>query len=123
MRSGLPIYWCPCLDGGTWKRGLYGTYWKFDQGQVLETAPESFQNWFLYALTKPADADPIAFLSKPQGPTARAEIWKTSRNMWCTAPRHAASYTGAGGSWVHSCFFDRENTDPSPSAAREHRPG
>jgi hypothetical protein len=91
MRSDLPVYWCPCFDGGTWNRGLHGTYWKFEQGQVLKTAPTSLQNWFLFALTKPAGADPIAYLSKPQDPAVRAEVWKASRNMWCTAPLlHAA---------------------------------
>ncbi|MBN2133832.1 MAG: nucleoside hydrolase [Sedimentisphaerales bacterium] len=91
MQSDLPVYWCPCFDGGAMKRGLHGTYWKFEQGQVLQAAPAPLQNWFLYALTKPAGADPIGFLSKPQDPTVRAEVWKTPRNMWCTAPLlHAA---------------------------------
>ena len=91
MRSDLPVYWCPCFDGGTWQRGAHGTFWKFDQGQVLETAPESLQNWFLFALTKPAGASRSRISRKPQDPAARAEVWKTSRNMWCTAPLlHAA---------------------------------
>jgi hypothetical protein len=91
MQSGLPIYWCPCFHGTIWERGLHGTYWKFDQRRVLETASQGLQNWFIFALTKPKDADPIAFLSTPQDPAARAEVWKMPRNMWCTAPfLHAA---------------------------------
>jgi len=91
MQSGLPIYWCPCFHGTIWQRGRHGTYWKFNQGQVLETAPEGLQNWFIFALTKPKGVDPIAFLSAPQDPAARTEVWKMSRNMWCTAPFvHAA---------------------------------
>ena len=91
MQSGLPIYWCPCFHGTIWERGVHGTYWKFDQQSVLETAPEGLQNWFVFALTKPKDVDPIAFLSAPQDPAARTRVWKMSRNMWCTAPfLHAA---------------------------------
>ena len=37
MRSGLPIYWCPCFDGGIWQRGRQGTYWKFVHARVLDT--------------------------------------------------------------------------------------
>jgi hypothetical protein len=91
MQSGLPIYWCPCFDGTTSERGIHGTYWKFDQGSVLETAPQGLQNWFIFALTKPKGVDPIAFLSGPQDSAVRARVWKMSRNMWCTAPfLHAA---------------------------------
>ncbi|MFC1597560.1 nucleoside hydrolase [Planctomycetota bacterium] len=91
MRSGLPIYWCPCFHGTIRERGVHGTYWKFDQRRVLETAPKGLQNWFIFALTKPQNADPIAFLSAPQDPAARTKVWKMSRNMWCTAPfLHAA---------------------------------
>jgi hypothetical protein len=91
MQSGLPIYWCPCFHGTIWERGVHGTYWKFGQRSVLETAPEGLQNWFIFALTKPKDVDPIAFLSAPQDPAARAKVWEMARNMWCTAPfLHAA---------------------------------
>ena len=91
MQSGLPIYWCPCFDGTIWERGLHGTYWKFDQQSVLETAPAGLQNWFVFALNKPKGVDSIEYLSAPQDPAARARVWKMSRNMWCTAPfLHAA---------------------------------
>ncbi len=104
MRSGLPIYWCPCFDGGLWQRGRHGTYWKFIQSQVLETAPRKLQNWFLYALTKPEAVDPIAYLTMPQSPETRAKVWKATRNMWCTAPfLHAAGrnvYQRPGGDYV-----------------------
>ena len=91
MQSGLPIYWCPCFHGSIWERGVHGTYWKFDQQSVLESAPEGLQNWLIFALTKPKGADPIAFLSAPQDPAARTRVWQMSRNMWCTAPFfHAA---------------------------------
>ncbi|HUT89334.1 MAG TPA: nucleoside hydrolase [Thermoguttaceae bacterium] len=91
LRSGLPVYWCPCFDGGVWKRQRgYATYWRFVHEEVLETAPQRLQNWFIFALVKP-DADPIAFLSRAQEPAVRRRVWSMPRNMWCTAPfLHAA---------------------------------
>jgi hypothetical protein len=104
MNSGLPVYWCPCFDGGIWDRGRFGTYWKFQQSQVLEHVPRRLQNWFIYALTKPPVADPIAFLSQPQQRETRDQVWKIPRNMWCTAPfLHAAGrrvYAPPGGEYV-----------------------
>jgi len=91
MQSGLPIHWCPCFHGTIWERGVQGTYWKFDQGRVLEATPQGLQNWFIFALTKPQNVDPIAFLSAPQDRATRTKVWKMPRNMWCTAPFfHAA---------------------------------
>jgi hypothetical protein len=62
------------------------------------------QNWFIYALTKPQAADPIAFLSQPQQHETRDQVWAMTRNMWCTAPfLHAAGrrvYAQPGGGYV-----------------------
>ncbi len=91
MQSGLPVYWCPCFDGGIWQRGRHGTYWKFVQSHVLDTVPRQLQNWFIYALAKPKGVDPVEFLTMPQDPDTRAQVWKMPRNMWCTGPfLHAA---------------------------------
>lgn len=94
LRSGLPVYWCPCFDGGVWKRDRgYATFWQFTHADVLETAPEKLQNWFIYALTRSA-ADPIPFLLQAQDAEARKQVWAMRRNMWCTAPfLHAAGRT------------------------------
>jgi hypothetical protein len=62
------------------------------------------QNWFIYALTKPQAADPIAFLSQPQQHETRDQVWAMTQNMWCTAPfLHAAGrrvYAQPGGGYV-----------------------
>lgn len=104
LQSGLPIYWCPCFEGGLWKRGAHATFWQFTQRDVLETAPPRLQNWFIYALTKPKDADPIAYLSAPQQAESRAAVWAMRRNMWSTAALlHAAGrqiYQRADGTFV-----------------------
>ena len=91
MNSDLPVYWCPCFDGNLWQRGRHGTYWNFTQAAVLDPAPLRLQNWFLFALIKPPDVDPLAYLTQPQDVAVREVIWKATRNMWCTAPMlHAA---------------------------------
>lgn len=92
LRSGLPVYWCPCFDGGSFKPGRgYATYWAFGQADVLKTAPAGLQNFFIYALTKPEGVDPVAFLSTPQEAAVRDRVFSMRRNMWCTGPMlHAA---------------------------------
>lgn len=82
LRAHLPVYWMPCFgDGG------YQTYWKFRQGDVLETAPQPVQNFFVYALTQAPihENDPIQALEKPIPSDVKQKIWADERNMWCTA--------------------------------------
>lgn len=86
MRSGLPIYWCPCLPmERTNTRALHSTYWKFKQDQVLETAPRPLQNFFIYALqtVAPAELNPLKALTEDLRPW-RHLVWKMERNMWST---------------------------------------
>jgi len=114
LRSGLPVYWCPCFDGGVWKRERgYATYWRFVHKEVLEMAPQGLQNWFMFALVKP-DTDPIAFLSRAQEPAVRRRVWSMPRNMWCTGPfLHAAGREVVEASpcrWV-ARPVDRESQD------------
>lgn len=86
LESGLPIYWCPCFDGGVWKRDHgYATYWQFTQGDVLQSAPPRLQSWFGYALMRLKGADPIAYLDLPLQGDQQMQIWPTRRNMWSTA--------------------------------------
>jgi len=94
MQSDLPVYWCPCFGSP------YGTFWKFQQADVFETAPAGLQNFFLYALTSGSDwkatpppdtSDPLAYLKRDVDPAARRAVYALERNMWCTAPfLHAA---------------------------------
>lgn len=89
LRAHLPIYWAPCFgDGG------YQTYWKFRQGDVLESAPLPLQNYFVYALQKTPlnEVDPIQALERPVSGEVKQSIWTMERNMWCTATFwHAAN--------------------------------
>ncbi|MFH1737827.1 MAG: nucleoside hydrolase [bacterium] len=89
LLSPLPVYWMPCFgeDG-------YFSYWKFKQSDVLDSAPLSVQNFFIYALNHAStgEFDPIQFLKMPISEDVKKNIWEQERNMWCTAGfSHAAS--------------------------------
>jgi len=82
MRSGLPIYWCPCMP-----RGNPGsTFWTFGHQEVLDGAPRPLLNFFIYALqtVSPQELDPQAALAADLRPW-RHLVMKMSREMWSTA--------------------------------------
>jgi len=69
MRSGLPVYWCACGDGGDWTRGCgYSTWWQFRQRDFLLKVPPPLQNYFAYALARIGSVDPLAYLSRHLSP-------------------------------------------------------
>lgn len=89
MRSGLPIYWCPCLPA---KVNEHSTYWRFRQSEVLDHLPRPLLSYFVYALqqVRPDELDPIRALNTDLRPW-RHFVGSLDRNMWCTAPfLHAA---------------------------------
>jgi len=93
LRSGLPVYWCPCfpIDPAN-TNAVFATYWKFRHAEVLEGAPRSLQNFFIYALqtVSPAELDPLKALQADLR-LWRHLVWKMERNMWSTpALLHAA---------------------------------
>jgi hypothetical protein len=81
MRSGLPIYFCPCQPF----RDRRSTFWEFTQSEVLEAAPTGLQNFFIYALqvVPPDLLDPQAAL-KMDLRAWRRLVWGMKRQMWCT---------------------------------------
>jgi hypothetical protein len=81
MRSGLPVYWCPCLP----IRENRSTQWAFKHGQVLEGVPPALLNYFIYALQvpRPDELDPMAALTMDLRPW-RHILMDMERNMWCT---------------------------------------
>lgn len=83
MRSGLPVYWCPCIPV---EPNPYSTYWKFQQGQMLEGLPTPVLNFFVYALqrVRPDELDPIRAIETDLRPW-RQLPGLSDRNMWCTA--------------------------------------
>ena len=88
MRSGLPIYWCPCLPFNN----KASTHWVFHQEKILSDAPPALQNFFIYALQRvdPKELDPQQALTMDLQPW-RHLVFGMQRNMWCTASfLHAA---------------------------------
>jgi len=107
MKSGLPIYWCPCFineyrlctpdDIAAGK--AFCTYFIVpNQAELLAQSRPIVKNYFSYALNR-LQEDPIAFLDKEPQP-----LPEKSRNMWCTGPfLHAAGrqiYHTADGRWT-----------------------
>ena len=84
LRSGLPIAWVPCFDGGLWQNGGHASFWQATHGDLLSAAPPPLVQFFRFALEKPA-ADPLPFLAEPVDVEARTRLFAQTRNLWCTA--------------------------------------
>lgn len=93
MRSGLPLYWCPCLPMAAHR---HSTYWKFQQGRMLEGLPRPLLNYFVYALQRvpPEELDPLRAIDADLRPW-RHLLGTMERNMWCTASFLHAAGLGA----------------------------
>jgi len=83
IRSGLPVYLCPCFP----QKDPHATFWKLSSYRdTLDRAPLPLQNFFLYALHKvdPKEIAPDAILSQNLRPW-RHSIWPNAKEMWSTA--------------------------------------
>ena len=84
MRSGLPIYWVPCFDGGLWQNRGHASFWRASQRALLGETALKVRQYFIYALEKES-SDPLAFLSRPVEPERQARLFAGTRNLWCAA--------------------------------------
>jgi hypothetical protein len=84
MRSGLDVHWVPCFDGGLWKNEGHASFWQVSHRDVLERAPPELIQFFVYALEREM-ADPLRFVRQPVNPVRRENLFRTDRNLWCTA--------------------------------------
>ncbi len=84
MRSGLPIYWVPCFDGGPWKNQGHASFWQARHEDLLKNARPEVLQFFIYALEK-EKSEPVAFLSAPVDPERKRRLFDGTRNLWCTA--------------------------------------
>jgi hypothetical protein len=84
MRSGLPIYWVPCFDGGLWQNGGHASFFPARQGALLMQASPEVIQYCIYALEK-EKFEPVEFLASPVDPERRARLFNTTRNLWCAA--------------------------------------
>jgi len=84
MRSGLPVEWVPCFDGGLWQNRGHASFWKAKHEDLLRRAPPELVQFFIYALEH-EKADPVAFLRQPVDAARKAKLFAGERNLWCTA--------------------------------------
>ncbi len=84
MRSGLPVYWVPCFDGGLWQNNGHASFWKAGHRALLDKAAPDVIQYFIYALEKET-SDPLAFLSRPAEAERRERLLAGTRNLWCAA--------------------------------------
>ncbi|NLX21094.1 MAG: hypothetical protein GXY55_05390 [Phycisphaerae bacterium] len=102
MRTGLPIYWCPCLPMNENR----STHWKFRHDDLFDGMPLPLLNFFVYALQRvpPDEIDPMAALRGDLRPW-RHLLLPMERQMWCTGPLlHAAGrhVWRIGDDWIAS---------------------
>lgn len=84
MRSGLPVYWVPCFDGGLWQNRGHASFWQAKHADLLRRASPALVQYFIYALEKET-ADSLAFLAGPVEPARRDRLFAGTRNLWCAA--------------------------------------
>jgi hypothetical protein len=84
MRSGLPVYWVPCFDGGLWQNRGHASFWRATHRTLLERAAPEVIQYFIYALEK-EKAEPLAFLTRRVEPERQARLFGDTRNLWCAA--------------------------------------
>jgi len=84
LRSGLPVYWVPCFDGGLWQNNGHASFWQAKHRDLLRDASPDLLQFFIYALEKET-AEPLAFLRHRVDAARRERLLAGTRNLWCTA--------------------------------------
>ena len=84
MRSGLPVFWVPCFDGGLWQNNGHASFWQAKQEDLLQSAAPPLIQFFIYALEK-EKSDPLAILAAPVDSQRQTRLLAGTRNLWCTA--------------------------------------
>lgn len=84
MRSGLPIYWVPCFDGGIWRNHGHASFGQARDADLLRDASPPVIQFFIYALDH-EKSDPLAWLHQPVDPERKRRLLEGTRNLWCTA--------------------------------------
>lgn len=86
FEAPCPLYWMPCFhDTGVFEVGEYGTYYKFQQKEILPYVSENLQKYFVYALAKVMDPRWLSYLELPVNDKLLKYHGNFYRNMWCTA--------------------------------------
>jgi hypothetical protein len=85
MNSGLPVYWVPCFDGGHWRNNGRASYWRASHKDLLGHASAKVMNYFIYALLKKNEKNPIQYLDKRINTDDKKKVLLMNRNLWCSA--------------------------------------
>ena len=85
MNSDLPVYWIPCFDGGVWQNKGRASYWKAPHKDLLGNISDRLMNYFIYALLKKNEIEPVKFLGDVINIEDKGEVLSMNRNLWCTA--------------------------------------
>jgi hypothetical protein len=85
MNSRLPVYWIPCFDGGPWQNNGRASYWRASHKDLLGNASDRILNYFIYALLKKNEEDPVQYLDKQINRDERKKVLLMNRNLWCSA--------------------------------------
>ena len=85
-----PVYWLPCfgeyLTSHSEHRTLeFGTYFKFNQGEILPFLSERMQKYFIFMLSKSNCPNWLRYLDQPKDDDALSLFCQMNRNMWNTA--------------------------------------
>jgi 3',5'-cyclic AMP phosphodiesterase CpdA len=85
LRSGLPVFWVPCFDGGAWQNAGRASFWRAKHRDLLSRVKSPLKQYFIHALEHRMPADPIAFLEEPVDEKSWEGVLAGERNLWCTA--------------------------------------
>jgi UDP-2,3-diacylglucosamine pyrophosphatase LpxH len=117
VRSGLPVFWVPCFDGGPWQNNGRASFWQASQRALFARVADPVKRYFIYALAKKT-GDPVAFLKQPVDPREWEAVLAGTRNLWCAGIfAHLAdrAIVKADGAW-RSLPFGAAGADVSPFA-------
>lgn len=90
FNAPCPLYWMPCFetlgdDRLMRKVERFGTYYSFNQREILPQLPPSLQRYFAYSLEARTDARYLQSLEQEGWDVASPYTVHAERNMWCTA--------------------------------------
>ena len=84
-----PVFWFPCFDKiyntGGFKPGELGTYYMFEQHQVLGSLSSGMKNYFKYMLEQSNDPKYLRYIDKIVDESFISEYGNMLRNMWSTS--------------------------------------
>lgn len=100
LGSGLPLFWCPCMDGGLDRDcpqfhndREHGVWWKAHFDELLSRLRPEIRQYFYYAITQSKRQDFIAYLYEQLPEEESAKILRGSWHLFSTAAiAHGAGY-------------------------------